>query len=163
MLVKRATLNDFGSLSGFFIKAWKEAGPGALGFGGATEESIGEISSKEFLRTVLDNSSTPIFIAEDERRIVGFASLKEINIDCVELSGIVVLKHFEGKGIGTRLFKMAKEFAGVKGYKKIVVKTESFNERAIEFYKKMGFSEAGKVVEAVEGTKIDLVELELSI
>lgn len=40
--VRPARPNDVPKLSAFLIEAWKEAGPGALGFTGATEEAIRE-------------------------------------------------------------------------------------------------------------------------
>ena len=49
---------------------------------------------------------------------------------------IIVLASEAGKGIGTELFKKAKEFASAEGYNRVVVRTEVFNETAIAFYKK---------------------------
>jgi len=45
------------------------------------------------------------------------------------------------------------------GFSQIVVKTESFNERAIGFYVKKGFEVKGQIVSEVEGVNVVLVEL----
>ena len=160
MIVRRAGSNDSNSLSTFFIEVWKEAGPGALGFTGATEESITKISSEAFLKKVLTDSATPIIIAENAGKVIGFSSLRMIDRNRAELSGIVVRENFTGKGIGSHLFEKAKEVAIDAGCEKIVVKTESVNNRAISFYKKLGFWEIGIVDEVVEGSRVKLMVLE---
>jgi ribosomal protein S18 acetylase RimI-like enzyme len=44
----------------------------------------------------------------------------------------------------------------------MIVKTEFFNDRAIRFYKRMGFTEMGRTIEEIDGTPVDLVLLSLA-
>jgi RimJ/RimL family protein N-acetyltransferase len=48
-------------------------------------------------------------------------------------------------------------------YKRIIVKTEVYNERAIRFYTGKGFKELRKSMAEIEGVQIELVELELPL
>jgi ribosomal protein S18 acetylase RimI-like enzyme len=160
MKAVQATLADVQKLIAFFLQAWKEAGPRALGFTGATEETINEIASEQFLKERLSSRDVNMFIVEDKGRILGFAATRKIDEDAIELSGIIVLESATRKGIGTDLFEKVVSSARHDGFCKIVVETEVLNQRAISFYKKRGLSEVGKSRENVEGTSVDLVVLE---
>ena len=155
-----ATAADVERLEVFFREAWGESGPGGLGFTGTTEETINEISSKEFLLKRLKNQDVQMYIVQDAGRVLGFASTRRINEYSIELSGIIVLESTTGKGLGTKLAQKALSTAREAGYRKAVVKTETFNERAIGFYKKMGFVDVGTANENVEGTHVEVVILE---
>ena len=154
---------DVQKLITFFLQAWKEAGSGALGFTGATEESINEIASEEFLKERLSNPDVQIYIVEDRGRVLGFAATRKIDENTIELSGIIVLESAAGIGIGTQLIEKVISSARQVGFRKIVVKTEVLNKRAISFYKKMGLAEVSKTTENVEGTSVDVVVLEIPL
>lgn len=156
VVVRPARLNDVSKLSAFLIEAWKEAGPGALGFTGATDEAIREIASEEFLRKRLTSPTVHMVVAEEGERIIGFSSIRRVEEREAELSGIAVLESATGRGIGTRLLRKSLEAAKKRGFKTVFVKTEVVNERAIGFYKKAGFTESGKTVEKVGRTKVAL-------
>jgi ribosomal protein S18 acetylase RimI-like enzyme len=156
VVVRPARLNDVSKLSAFLIEAWKEAGPGALGFTGATDEAIGEIASEEFLRKRLTSPTVYMVVAEEGERIIGFSSIRRVKEREAELSGIMVLESATGRGIGTRLLRKSLEAAKKRGFKTVFVKTEVVNDRAIGFYKKAGFTESGKTVEKVGRTKVAL-------
>ena len=160
----RATLADVGKLGSFLQEAWKEAGSGALGFTGATEDTIREIASEEFLRKRLTDPDVALYIAEEEGgRVVGFAATRRVNETTLELSGLIVLQTQAGRGIGTRLAEKAASDARLAGYRRLIVKTETGNQPALKFYKKLGLSETGTEEESVEGTKVSVVVLEKTL
>lgn len=163
MPVRKATADDVRKLSAFILEAWQEAGPGALGFAGATDEVIRELASEPTLRTLLANPAVRILVTDEAGDIVGFSSLKRVDSGTAELSGIVVLQSLVGRGLGTELFEKARAFAATEGYVRMVVKTEVINDRAIAFYKKLGFIETARVAEDVEGTEVRLLVLERSL
>jgi ribosomal protein S18 acetylase RimI-like enzyme len=163
MKVREAGQEDVERLIEFLHKAWKEAGPGALGWTGATEETIRHIASYGFLSNLLEREDTRVFIAHDDGRVVGFASNRMAGDGLVELSGIVVLESLTGVGIGGRLLEHSIEAAKEDGCTEMVVKTESFNERAVNFYLRKGFRSEATVEEEVEGSKVELVELVLTL
>ena len=156
LVIRPARPNDVSKLSTFLVDAWKEAGPGALGFNGATDEAIREIASEEFLKKRLATPTIQMMVAEEERRIIGFSSLRRVEARKAELSGIAVLASATGKGVGSRLLRKALDAARKRGFNSVSVKTESTNERAISFYRKAGFTESGRAVERVGGTKMTL-------
>jgi ribosomal protein S18 acetylase RimI-like enzyme len=160
MQVVRATMNDVDSLSVFFHRAWKESGPEHLGFTGATEETVDEIASAEFLKKRLSNRDVNIYIVKDGSKVLGLAATRIIDRDAVELSGMIMLESATGRGFGTQLIENAVSSARAAGAHRMVVKTEVVNERAIGFYRKMGFAEVGNSWENVEGTPVDIMILE---
>ena len=163
MEASKATLADVEKLRAFFLQAWSETGPGSLGFAGATDQTINQIASEEFLKERLANPNVNIYKVEDRERVLGVAATRKIDENTVELSGIIVLESATEKGIGTQLFAKVIYSAREVGFHKIIVKTEIVNKRAIAFYKKMGLAEVGKATENVEGTNVDVVVLEKAI
>ena len=163
MQLARARMSDVDSLIIFFHRAWNESGPDHLGFTGATEETINEIASEEFLKKRLLNPDVSIYVLKDEESILGFAATRNIDRNGIELSGILMLESATGKGFGTQLIEEAVSFARQGGFRRMVVKTEVVNERAIGFYKKMEFAEVGKSMEIVEGTAVDIMILQRTL
>lgn len=58
------------------------------------------------------------------------------------LQTIYVLPEYQGKGIGKMLWKQAQEFFNKN--KNIYVSVVTYNDKAISFYKKLGFIDNGK-------------------
>jgi len=135
------------------------AGPSAWGWTGASEENVRALASVEYLEALIANPKMRIYVAREDRRIVGFAATRELDAKTVELAGIIVDEYHTGKGVGTALAKKAVDVASRLRYREVTVKTETFNKRAIGFYERNGFAKAGTVTEEVEGKKIDLVVL----
>jgi ribosomal protein S18 acetylase RimI-like enzyme len=156
LVVRPARANDVSKLSVFFFEAWKEVGPAALGFAGANDEAIKEIASEDFLMRRLATPTIQMMVAEEERRIIGFSSMRRVGAREAELLGITVLEIATGKGVGTRLLRKALDAARKRGFNSVRVKTEVTNERAINFYRKAGFTESGKSVERVGGARVAL-------
>ena len=154
--VRAARVADAKALGEFFMRAWKEAGPGALGFTGATEEAIKEISTEKFLAGRLVSPNVRMLVAVAGSEVVGFASLRSEEGRSVELSGIVVLQSSSGAGVGTRLIRKSSALASKLGFMAITVRTEAFNKRAIGFYRKNGFTEAGRTTEKVGRARVEL-------
>ena len=120
-----------------------------------------QLTSNEFLSSLFGRSDVRIFLAWDGGKVVGFVSNSKVDEEIVELSGIVVLESVTGRGIGSQLLDSSVKVAADDGFSQIVVKTESFNERAIGFYRKKGFEVKGQTVSEVEGVNVILVELRL--
>ena len=163
MTVREAEQKDVESLIEFLRRAWKEAGPGALGWTGATEETMRHIASHGFLSNLLDRDDTRVFIALNEGQVVGFSSNRRLGDELVELSGIIVLESITGIGIGGRLLEHSIEAAKGDRYTTMMVKTESFNERAVNFYLRNGFRREATIEENVEGSNVELVKLILPL
>lgn len=161
MEIRAATADDIEAFKSFIRLAWGEAGPGAPGWTGASDERVEQLTSDEFLSSLFGRADVRVLLAWDDDEIVGFASNRRVDDETVELSGIVVLESMTGRGIGSQLLEAAVKAAVTDGFGKMVVKTESFNERAIGFYESRGFEVKDRTVTEVEGVEVELVELRL--
>ena len=149
------------ALGKFVLDAWKRAGPRALGWTGATEDTIHEISSAEYLKGLVSDPKLKFYVSEENGEITGFATTKVQDGSTMELAGIIVRDDLLGKGIGSLLISKCIDSARDAGFASMVVKTEASNERAISFYMKRGFVRIGNVVETVENSKVELAMLRL--
>jgi ribosomal protein S18 acetylase RimI-like enzyme len=153
------SLSDVPRLSTFLREAWKEAGPDALGWTGATDSTIQEIASDAFLTALLTRPGTRILVAEDANDIIGLAVLRRLESTLNELAGIVLRESRTGKGVGGSLLEAILERSQADGVEEVVVHTETSNGRALEFYQRHGFVVEGHRQEEIGGTKVDLATL----
>ncbi len=142
---------------------WREAKEtgSLLGWSGATDEIIEELTSKDVVQEIL--SQNMVYVAEIEGNLVGFAALRFLSGEEGEVAGIMVMERHTGKGIGSKLFRNVLEAARKAGLSRLIVKTEKDNHRAISFYKKMGFKLIGESVEKTSGTEVDIVILSMNL
>ena len=88
-----------------------------------------------------------IFLAAKENgEYVGFLCLKETGDATVELAVMGVLKEYNRKGLGRKLFEAARKIASEKGYSFMQVKTVQMGvyedyDITNRFYKSCGFKE----------------------
>jgi ribosomal protein S18 acetylase RimI-like enzyme len=153
--------DEISALGRFMQDAWKRAGPRALGWTGATENTIQEISSKEYLERLVSNPKLKFFLSEENGVITGIAANRVQDSSTIELAGIIVRDDLLGKGIGSLLISKCIDSARDDRFASMIVKTETSNKRAINFYTKKGFVRIGNVVETVENSKVQLVVLGL--
>ena len=151
------------ALGKFVLDAWKRAGPQALGWTGATEDTIHDIASEESLMGLVSDPKLKFFACEENGEITGFAANRVRDASTIELAGIIVRDDLLGKGIGSLLISKCIDSARDAGFSGMVVKTEASNERAISFYVKKGFVRLGNSVEIVENSKVDLATLKLAL
>jgi amino-acid N-acetyltransferase len=78
-------------------------------------------------------------VCETDGKIVGTAALHILWEDLAELRSIVVLKEYQGMGIGKRLIKKALREAKALGVKQVFILTYT-----PEYFKKLGFKEVDK-------------------
>ncbi|MGA9594707.1 MAG: GNAT family N-acetyltransferase [Acidimicrobiia bacterium] len=158
-MVGEAKDGDVDAISAFLWEAWRQAGPGAPGFAGATEEVIADVADPDLIRSRTGGPDHRMYIARSGDRIIGFASTRAETADTVELSGIVVLRETIGAGIGTRLLDATVAASKGYGFTTMIVSTETGNERAIRFYQHHGLDVIGTDLELVEETPVDVVTL----
>ena len=145
------------------MDAWKRAGLGALGWTGATENTIQEIASEKYLKRLVSNPKVKFLVSEENGEITGFAVNRAQDSSTIELAGIIVREDLLGKGVGSLLLSRCVGLAREAGFVSMTVKTEMSNERAINFYMKKGFVRVGDIVETVETSKVELAVLKLAL
>ncbi len=159
--VRVPSVEDVSGIRAFLLAAWSEAGPSGLGWTGATEEAIQEIASEPFLRSLLGDRKTEVRVAILEGSIVGLAVVRVVGPRTRELAGLIVRERDTGKGVGRELLHRVLEDARQEHVDSIRVKTETFNDRAVGFYRHAGFVETAETEETVHGKRVSLVVLEL--
>lgn len=87
------------------------------------------------------DSKIKSFIAKDNEKVVGVCRI-ELLPERNQLKTIYLLPEYFGKGIGTKLWSEAKKLFDPK--KDTYVEMASYNDRAIAFYKKIGFVDTGR-------------------
>ncbi|NCU42665.1 MAG: N-acetyltransferase [Candidatus Moranbacteria bacterium] len=104
-----------------------------------------------------------VFVAKEGKRVVGVCRFVQEE-DRNQLRMIYVHPEYQGLGIGYRLWKVRKLV--FDAHKKTLVCVASYNEKAITFYKKLGFRENDvKFVDdrlSHNGVSIPEIELEMS-
>lgn len=83
-----------------------------------------------------------------KRRVVGTASLSFHSLEAVKHKaglGLTVHDDYQNQGIGTNMVKHLLEIAQTKELKKIYLRVDTMNERAIRVYEKCGFKIEAKL------------------
>jgi GNAT superfamily N-acetyltransferase len=115
------------------------------------------ISFDEYLPIALEscNEDDLIFVAELEKIIIGYfiiqkgkepAYFDDNQKNWAEITELQVHPQHQRKGIGTFLLHFAIEKAKKKGYSKLYVCTDDFNEAGRKLYQKCGFQELNRVI-----------------
>lgn len=69
------------------------------------------------------------------------------------VEGIYVQPAFRGEGVAYELIKRAEAWASNKGYSQLASDTEIGNTDSVEFHKRVGFNEVGRVVCFIKSLK----------
>jgi ribosomal protein S18 acetylase RimI-like enzyme len=90
--------------------------------------------------------SAVVFIARDERRLVGYVALERDDDDEIVIEQVLVASGEERRGIGHRLLARAADFAVAERAHALRVVVEEGNWRARDFYRRSGFVPNGREV-----------------
>lgn len=108
----------------------------------------------EMAQASIDENSDNIFVAEEEGVFLGYIECKEeedyfSKEKLAYISAIAVTAEGEGKGVGRQLMRFAETWAKERGIKVLVLDVFSDNQRAVQFYEHIGYSQ-----EIVKMTKV---------
>ncbi len=100
----------------------------------------------EFQRSVGADIAN-VLVATKDDRMVGYINPV---VDGTEawIGGIAVVPSYRSSGIGTRLMSSAEEMCRSKGVGSIILEVIEGNDRAKQFYERLGFSETRKFLSA---------------
>lgn len=96
---------------------------------------------------LLNSSQTPIFVAVEEDKVLGygFCKVKQYENDPVigdhlelYIDDLCVDKNCRGQHIGTAIYNEILRYAKMRGCYNVTLNVWSFNEGAMEFYKSLG-------------------------
>jgi len=169
--VERATPEDAEGVFSVQRQTWLATYPNAEA--GITEEDIrvriegehGELVPQklERWRSGIENpgDNRAVFVVRDNNKVVGFVSPGIIDGQR-RIGAIYVLPETQGKGVGGKLLKEALAWHGRD--EDIFLHVATYNQNAIDFYKKNGFEETGKEIRdtvAQLGNNKEIPEIEM--
>lgn len=101
-----------------------------------------------FLADRLTDDTMRVFVAEVNGRLVGMILLKirseehpiKYSQHYLHVSTLIVAAEFQGQGVAQRLMDTAVTFARERGLSQLRLNVYDFNQRAIAFYEKEGFT-----------------------
>ncbi len=95
--------------------------------------------------SIINSEDSELYVAEVDNKIIGFLSygkpLHAFRDYEQELSMLYILEEYRGQGIGTLMFQLAKDNIRRDGYDRFVVSANKYNNKARDFYIKMGGEE----------------------
>ena len=105
----------------------------------------------------LKDKNTPIYVAEEDNKFLGYllCEIIEINeanrnkIKVMYIDDIAVKKEYRGKHVGKSLFNFIKDEAKRIGCYEITLRIYEGNETAMSFYKKMGMKTQSSYLELI--------------
>ena len=101
----------------------------------------------EELKRILADSKTPVFVAETDSGVEGYAFcvLKQetdshilTDVKTLYIDDLCVDKESRGKGIGSALYRFVLAFAKEQGYYNVTLNVWSCNQDAMAFYQMLG-------------------------
>jgi ribosomal-protein-alanine N-acetyltransferase len=107
------------------------------------EKSFSDPWRESFFSQDIDNESAMPLIARSNDRVVGYVCLWKI-LDEIQISNIAVAPQLRRRGIGEKMIEKILKIAQEKDYRRITLDVRISNLPAINLYKKLGFSEAGR-------------------
>ena len=139
-IIRLATENDCKELSELKYSVWKETYRNIY-----SDEIIDNYDidkNKNKFLSIVSNPNIDLYVVEDNNKLVGY-------MDCgipyrpyknykQEIGLLYLLKEYQRKGIGKKLFAIAKNKIKENGYNDFFVSCNKYNIKAHEFYKKMG-------------------------
>jgi ribosomal protein S18 acetylase RimI-like enzyme len=143
-----ASPDDAYGIHEVFYKTWLDTYPNKEA--GITVEDVEHWYKDDFteenLQKTRESLSNPkkertLLLAKDGDKVVGVCRVVRRS-DKNQLQAIYVLPEYQRKGVGKLLWEEAQKF--FDNGKDIVVEVATYNSKAIEFYKKLGFVDTGK-------------------
>ena len=89
------------------------------------------------MENVLNTSYSRVYLYEEDGKVLGFIHV-DSHFEIMDLINIVVLKEYQGKGIGNKLLEFV---VNNEEYEKIMLEVRESNSTAIHLYEKFGFKE----------------------
>jgi len=103
-----------------------------------------EAYSKESLLQILKDEYSSIFLAKLNDEIMGYAIIQKTPDELLEILKIAVKEQYQKLGVATKIFEQIELLKKVERLYNIMLEVNEHNEKALAFYKKMGFKELNK-------------------
>lgn len=108
----------------------------------------------EDYKSIIDSGSEVCYLAKMEEKYVAFIHVTtrsdyvegSTDLPVAYVEGIYVHANYQKQGIARKMIEAAEDWARHKGYKQLAPDTVVTNLASIDFHKKIGFTEAERIV-----------------
>ena len=100
-----------------------------------------ELQDVDNVLQVYDGKSGLFLVVLDDQKVVGTGAVRPHQAHSAELKRLWLLEEYHGQGLGYQVVMRLFEFARQAGYNHIYLQTSLQQQRAIAFYKRIGFVE----------------------
>ena len=104
----------------------------------------GELSDIDDFQSSYFEKQGSFLVVTDNNRVIGTGAVRRIDDRVCELKRLWLLEAYQGKGIGFQVLQELIDFARSSGYTKMWLETDNRQERAIRFYRRVGFRDREK-------------------
>ena len=145
--IRRATVDDAGDIADVINSVIAE------GKHTIFDKPFSETQECTFISSL--GSRSTLFVADIEGKVAGaqvldlFSSAPTSSMSHVATMGTWLRSESRGSGIGRLLAEESFRFARNNGYRKIVIQVLADNQRALRFYRSLGFNDIGVAREHV--------------
>ncbi len=140
MLIRQATLDDAGQIADVMNSVIDE------GKFTIFNRPFSEQEERDFISSL--GSRSALYVADIDGKIAGVQSIDLFSnfadsVCHVATMGTWLRLNYRGRGIGRLMAEESFSFARSHGYRKVVIQVLAHNERALRFYRNLGFLDIG--------------------
>ena len=140
ILIRKALMKDCKELAQVKRKVWETTYRGI--YPDVKLDNYDFKKQEKKFQDIVNNHEINLYVITDNNKIIGYMSegqpCRPFGNYQQEIGLLYILKEFQGKGIGKKLFQLAYDSIKNKGYKNFFVSCNKYNYGSQEFYKKMG-------------------------
>jgi putative acetyltransferase len=104
----------------------------------------GELSDIDNYQSHYFGQQGLFLVVVENNQVIGTGAIRRVDESICELKRLWLLEKYQGRGIGYRVLQELIEFAQTNGYTRMRLETDNEQERAIRFYKRVGFQNIEK-------------------
>lgn len=121
-------------------------------------EAQGTLHDMDDVQNTYFQNNGIFLVLTDDEQIVGTGALRKIDDEICELKRLWLLFEYHGQKLGYRMMQELLSFAREKGYARMRLETDqSAQNRAFEFYKRLGFYEIPRYSDNEDDVAMEMV------
>jgi ribosomal protein S18 acetylase RimI-like enzyme len=156
--IRRAMPGDADQIAAVHDAAWREAYRGVIP-GQELERLIARRGPDWWRRAVLKGSR--LLVLSMHGRLGGYVSYGRNRAPSLEYDGeifeLYLAPEYQGLGLGRRLFRAGREDLAANGLDRVLIWSLADNQRAIDFYRRLGGKEIRRASELFAGLRLGRV------
>ncbi len=120
-------------------------------------EEEGELSDVDnFQKVYVENCGLFLAVMDDDK-LVGTGAVKKLDGKTAELKRLWLLEEYHGQKIGYQVVSRLLDFARKQKYERVWLQTSLKQERAISFYKRVGFYKIPNYRESMDNYSMEII------